>query len=158
MSADSRIAHTRMEWLAIPCTPHILRPLPRASAIGTIQKIAYRPPPGRIHLLLRTPLKRIDKASRFGLFLFRLATRRTTVGKPGFIGPQLKFITTNNTGLDRESHRSPSLRSPGKVWSLLQFRPSRVQVLSRSQRMQNHSRALQCAANLFVTNFFIRDR
>lgn len=69
-----------------------------------IEQIADRLPPGFVHFALRLAGHRAAMVliSRAGFL--RDAARGTTVGKAGFVRPQLELFRTDNANFDRKSH------------------------------------------------------
>lgn len=76
----------------------------KALAVFAIEEIANRLAPFRVGLGFGFPLLGAHQPlSRLG---FRIvgAALRATVGKPGLVGSQFEFLSTDNAGFDRKTH------------------------------------------------------
>lgn len=82
--------------------PGIARP----SALVAIEQIADRLPARLVRLRRGLAVKFAHNAPGIGDGLFRLAARRTAIGKSGLTGPQFKLLRANHTDFDRKGHRN----------------------------------------------------
>lgn len=84
----------------------------RGSAFFAIEEIAHGAAPGFVETGIGAVLFPARGTPLFALVLLGFSAGRAAVGKPRFVGPELKFFGTNDTSTNRKRHSSS-----GFLWS-----------------------------------------